>query len=105
MNKENITRKNYKMFCLIIKIFWFKKNIQSLLNILAKMIFLKSKNKYVWELYKDYQIIEKLERNQFAVLTHICKENNFNEISKEIRVISLRYKNSFENKRNQFLDD
>ncbi|AUB31258.1 hypothetical protein [Spiroplasma floricola] len=105
MNKSNITRNNYKMFCLIIKDFWFKKDIQGLLDIVTKICFLYKQNKEVWDLYRDYQIIEKLERNQFAVLTFICKDNSFSEIKKEILIISLRYKNSFSNKKKQFKDD
>ncbi|WP_342274801.1 hypothetical protein [Spiroplasma endosymbiont of Cantharis lateralis] len=105
MNKENITRKDYKMFCLIVKDFWFKKDIQSLLDIVAKILFLNKRKTEIWELYKDYNIANKLERNQFAVLTHICKETNFNDISKEIRIISFRYKSSYESRKTQFKDD
>lgn len=105
MNKSNITRNNYKMFCLIVKDFWFKKDIEGLLDIVAQLCYLEEKCREVWDLYKIQSVVKKLERNQFAVLTIICKGNTFAQIKKEIWVICSRYKKSYQYKKNQFLDD
>jgi len=105
MDKSKITKKDYKMFCMIIKEFWFKKKIQQLQDLLYIMAHFFSKKEDCWTLFGVNGVTKEMERNQFSILNRIVETFDISEIKKELHIIANRYKKSNQNKKSIYKDE